>query len=166
MSEREKDEPLVIGWREWVGLPDLGIKRVKAKVDTGARSSALHAYDIHEFDCDGEKWVRFKVHPIQRNSRDFKQTEAKILDYRVIRSSNGKSEKRPVVMSTVGLLGVHWPVELTLTNRDAMGFRMLLGRQAIRGRFLVDSNKSYYGGKPKRRKRKRSTTKSDQEELK
>lgn len=164
MSKRKKDEQLVIGWREWVGLPDLGIKRVKAKVDTGARSSALHAYDIQEFDRDGEKWVRFKVHPLQRNSRICKETEAKILEHRVIRSSNGTSEKRPVVISTVAVLGVNWPVELTLTNRDAMGFRMLLGRQAIRGHFLVDSSKSYYSGKPKRKKKSR--TKSDKKELK
>jgi hypothetical protein len=94
------------------------------------------------------------VHPIQRNSKVFTETEAKILEYRTIRSSNGKAEKRPVLVTTIQWMDVAWSVELTLTNRDAMGFRMLLGRQAIRGRFLVDSSKSYYGGTPKRKTKK------------
>lgn len=142
----------MIGWREWVGLPDLGIKSIKAKVDTGARSSSLHAFDVTEFVHRGKKWVRFKVHPAQRNSQRTVETEAAILDYRSVRSSSGKASLRPVIVTHVELLGIVWPVELTLANRDEMGFRMLLGRQAFRDRFLVDAGKSYYGGKPKKRR--------------
>ena len=145
----------IIGWREWVGLPDLGISQIKVKVDTGARSSSLHAYDVHQFDREGETWVRFKVHPIQRRTHEFIGTEARILESRSVRSSSGKATLRPVIFTNVTLLGVTWPVEVTLANRDEMGFRMLLGREAYRGRFLVDAGQSYYGGKPATKKRKR-----------
>ena len=147
----------VIGWREWVGLPDLGIKTVKAKVDSGARSSSLHAFDVEEFKRGGAHWVRFKVHPVQRSSKKVVTAESKILEYRSVRSSSGKAAMRPVIVTNVALLGVVWPVELTLANRDQMGFRMLLGREAFRRRFLVDGGKSYYGGKPKRKKKKPRT---------
>lgn len=139
----------IIGWREWVGLPDLGIRSIKAKVDTGARSSSLHAFDAELFRNGGEEWVRFKVHPIQRRDSTVIQLESKVLDTRSVRSSSGTAEVRPVIMTPVTLLGVTWPVELTLANRDQMGFRMLLGRQAVRRRFLVDAGNSYFGGKPK-----------------
>jgi len=153
---KAKTQLPVIGWREWVGLPDLGIQTIKAKVDTGARSSSLHAYDLDRFERDGHEFVRFKVHPVQRKSIDVVETEARILEYRSVRSSSGKATMRPVVITNVALLGQVWPVELTLANRDEMGFRMLLGREAFRGRFLVDAGRSYYGGKPKRaRKPKR-----------
>lgn len=144
----------VIGWREWVGLPDLGIRRIKAKVDTGARSSSLHAFDLETFERGRESWVRFRVHPVQRKTTKTVQTEAQILEYRSVRSSSGKASLRPVIVTTVHLLGVSWPVELTLANRDEMGFRMLLGREAFRRRFLIDAGGSYYGGRPPRRKKK------------
>ncbi len=153
----------VIGWREWVGLPDLGMKKVKAKVDTGARSSSLHAYDIERYTKGGKPWVRFKVHPIQRNNSEVHETEAEVLDFRSVRSSSGKAAQRPVILTHVELLGRTWPVELTLANRDEMGFRMLLGREAIRGRFLVDSGRSYYGGKPVQRKKRKKTNKKTKE---
>ena len=146
-----KDLP-VIGWREWVKLPDLGVARIKVKVDTGARSSALHAYDVEEFTKDNEAWVRFKIHPNQRNGKRVVTAEAKILDYRMIKNTGGKSTKRPVIMTNVTLLDITWAVELTLANRDEMGFRMLLGREAIRRRMIVDPGGSYYNGKPKRKK--------------
>lgn len=142
----------VVGWREWVGLPDLRIRRIKAKVDTGARSSSLHAFHVQEFDRDGEPWVRFKVHPVQRKSEPVVEAEAAVLEFRTVRSSSGKAVLRPVIVTHLELLGVTWPVELTLANRDEMGFRMLLGRQAFRGRFLVDAGSSYYAGKPRRKK--------------
>ena len=151
---KELDLP-VIGWREWVGLPDLGVATIKAKVDTGARSSSLHAYDLHEFTRKGQTWVRFKVHPEQRSTKKIVEAEAKVLEYRSVRSSSGKAQERPVIVTTVELLGLSWPVELTLANRDEMGFRMLLGREAFRGRFLVDAGSSYFGGKPGRTKRKK-----------
>lgn len=145
----------VIGWREWVGLPDLGIKWIKVKVDTGARSSSLHAFDVEDFERDGEKWVRFCIHPVQRKSDKTIVAEAKVLEYRSVRSSSGKASMRPVIVTNISLLGVSWPVELTLANRDEMGFRMLLGREAFRNRFLVDAGSSYYGDKPKRKRKPR-----------
>ena len=144
----------IIGWREWVGLPDLGIKKIKAKVDTGARSSSLHAPRLQEFERDGVKWVRFQIHPVQRKSDGAVELEAMVLDFRSVRSSSGKAEIRPVIVTNIELFGITWPVELTLASRDEMGFRMLLGRQAFRGRFLVDASGSFYGGKPKRKKKK------------
>ncbi|MEZ6134128.1 MAG: ATP-dependent zinc protease [Pirellulaceae bacterium] len=145
--------PDIIGWREYVSLPDLGIRSIKVKVDTGARSSSLHAYDITEFSRDGERWLRFCVHPWQRNDRKIVAAEARVLDVRSIRSSSGELNERYVIMTTARLLGQSWPIELTLANRDQMGFRMLLGREAIRGRMLVDPGRSYFGGIPKRKKR-------------
>lgn len=136
----------VIGWREWIELPDFRSVVIKVKVDTGARSSSLHAFDVHEFERDGQTWIRFVLHPFQRDSRTTIDVEAPLLEYRDVRSSNGHHSRRPVVLTTVALAGQRWPVELTLASRDAMGFRMLLGRTAIRGRFLVDSAGSYLTG--------------------
>ena len=147
-----KDLP-VIGWREFVKLPDLGVKSIKVKVDTGARSSALHVFDLTEFEKEGEKWVRFKIYASQRTQKTVVNSEAKILEYRSIKNSGGKASLRPVIITHVTLLDETWPVELTLANRDEMGFRMLLGRQAMRRRFLVDPSGSYYNGKPKRKKK-------------
>ncbi|MEZ6048326.1 MAG: RimK/LysX family protein [Planctomycetaceae bacterium] len=148
MRPKKKASPKpTIGWREWIALPDLGIDRIKVKVDTGARSSSLHAYDLTYFERKGQQYVRFKVHPLQRKTREIVTTEAKIIDIRSVRSSSGKASKRPVILTNITLLGETWPVELTLANRDEMGFRMLLGREAFRGRFLVDAGKSYYGSR-------------------
>ena len=153
MSTDVKPSLPVIGWREWVGLPDLGIKKIKAKVDTGARSSSLHAYDLEQFERDGETYVRFKVHTVQRKKDEVVETEAKVIDFRSVRSSSGTEEMRPVILTNMELLGQTWSVELTLANRDGMGFRMLIGREAVRRRVLVDAGKSYYGRKPKRKKK-------------
>ena len=153
MTKRAAPPLPVIGWREWVGLPEFGIRHIKAKVDTGARSSSLRAFDLHEFERDGANWVRFQVHPVQRKKDRTVSVEAQVLEYRSIRSSSGKASMRPVIVTNVRLLGITWPVELTLASRDEMGFRMLLGRTAFRRRFLVDAGRSYCGGKPKRRKK-------------
>lgn len=154
MIQQGKNSNLpVIGWREWVGLPELGIKRIKAKVDTGARSSSLHAFDLEEFERDGEKFVRFKVHPVQRTTKKTIEAESPVLEYRSVRSSSGKASMRPVIVTNVKLLGESWPVELTLANRDEMGFRMLLGREAFRKRFVVDAGASFCGGKPKKKRK-------------
>ncbi len=142
----------VIGWREWISLPDLGIKKIKVKVDTGARSSSLHAIKQRIFERDGEKWVKFQVNPVQNKADNKIKTEAKILEFRSVRSSSGVAEMRPVIITHVELLGIFWPVELTLSNRDEMGFRMLLGRQAFRHKFYVDAGRSFYGGKPKKKR--------------
>lgn len=153
MTEMKKELP-IIGWREWVSLPDLGIGPIKVKVDSGARSSSLHAFELKTFDRNGEQWVRFKVQPVQRSIEKTVEVEARVLEFRVVKSSSGIAEKRPVIITTVELLGDRWPVEITLAGRDQMGFRMLLGREAFRGRFLVDGGRSYYGGKPKRKKKR------------
>jgi len=154
MCVQSDPEYPVIGWREWVELPELAIKHIKVKVDSGARSSSLYAVDVKLFDKNNEQWVRFKVHPMQRSLEKTVEVEAKVLEFRSVRSSSGHAKMRPVIITMVKLLGQQWPVELTLANRDNMGFRMLLGREAFRGRFLVDGGKSYYGGKPKRKKKK------------
>ena len=148
---KEKPGLPIIGWREWVRLPELGIKQIKVKVDSGARTSSLHAIEIQQFERNGEDWVRFKVHPVQRNADKVITVESKVLEIRSVRSSSGKATLRPVIVTDVELLEFRFPVELTLADRNRMGFRMLLGREAFRGRFLADGGKSYYGGKPKKR---------------
>jgi len=143
----------IIGWREWVGLPNFDIARIKVKVDTGARSSSLHVSNLRIFERDGIRFAHFQVHPAQRSISPAIEAEARVLEFRSVRSSSGKASLRPVISSTIELLGVRWKVELTLASRDQMGFRMLLGREAIRGRFIVDAGKSYYGGKPRKRRK-------------
>ena len=138
----------VVGWREWVGLPDLGVERLKAKVDTGARTSALHAFDLETFTRGGLEWVRFVVHPLQGKMKPSIPAEAPVAELRRVTSSNGKSELRPVIVTTVELQNKRWRIELTLTRRDEMSFRMLLGREALRRHCLVNPGKSYLGGKP------------------
>ena len=150
----------VIGWREWVALPQLGIPSIKPKIDTGARSSSLHAVDVEEFSRGDKIFVRFRVHPNQRNSKGTVTAEAQVLEYRNVKSSSGQKSLRPVIVTEIEILGQRWPIELTLADRDEMGFRMLLGREAIRGRFLVDAGSSFYGGKPMKKKRKKKSRKS------
>ncbi len=161
MIKHEKSGLPVIGWREWVGLPDFGINMIKAKVDTGARSSSLHAFDLHVFERDEAIWVRFQVHPIQRKKDRLVEVEAMVHEFRSVRSSSGIASMRPVIVTNVVLLGITWPVELTLASRDEMGFRMLLGREAFRRRFLVDAGNSYYSNKPKRKKKVKTQAKTD-----
>ncbi len=133
----------VIGWREWVGLPDLGVT-IKAKVDTGARTSALHAEDVV---VEGDL-AHFTVLPVQRDDDLLVRVTAPIVDRRQVRSSSGAAEERLVVRTRAQLHGRVWPIELTLARRDVMGFRMLLGRAAVRRRFLVDPGTSYTAGWP------------------
>lgn len=143
VSQSPEEPLLVVGWREQISLPELGILDVKAKIDTGARSSALHALEIKTFEQDGRMMVRFKVHPYQHDPHRTLIAVAALLDQRQVRNSGGQSQVRPVIQTTVELGGKAFPIELTLTNRDVMGFRMLLGRQAVRGRFLVDAARSF-----------------------
>jgi len=149
-----------IGWREWISLPGFGVEWIKAKVDTGARSSSLHAFGLQSFKRDGRDWVRFRIHPVQRKSLREVEVEAPVLEYRSIRSSSGKATLRPVILTDILMIGQSWPIELSLASRDEMGFRMLLGRQAIRGRYLVDPGRSYFGGRPPRKKPNRKATQS------
>ncbi len=148
-AKKQKAKP-VIGWREWVGLPDFGIARLKAKIDTGARTSAVHAYRIRPFQRDGRAFVEFFLHPVQNRRQPEVACEAQVLDERWVTSSNGIREKRFIVKTRLTLAGKTWPIELSLTNRDDMGFRMLLGRQALHRRFVVDPGSSYQLSQPGR----------------
>lgn len=143
----------VVGWREWVALPRLGIKAVKVKVDTGARTSALHAFNVRPFKKDGRDWVRFEIHPLQRNDAVTKACVAEAVDYRWVTNSGGGREKRFVIVTELRLGSESWPIEMTLTDRDQMGFRMLLGRTSMERRLTVDPARSYCFGKPRAKKK-------------
>ncbi|MGD1897073.1 MAG: ATP-dependent zinc protease [Phormidesmis sp.] len=159
MTAAERTDLPLIGWRERLALPELSVTSVKAKIDTGARSSALHAFDIELFKRADVDFVRFKVHPAQRHKKKTVTVEAQLLEMRSIRSSSGQAEMRPVIETLVATNSLQWPIELTLTNRDMMGFRMLLGRQAVRQRFLVDSGQSYLQSSAPKHKLKSSRAK-------
>jgi hypothetical protein len=145
-----------VGWREWVSLPEWGAPHVKAKIDTGARTSSLHAFGLEWFDRGGTPWVRFEIHPWQRSTSDAIVAEAAVVATRDVKSSSGDVDHRPVVHTSLVLAGRELTAEVTLTRRDEMGFRMLVGREALRHRFLVDPGVSYLGGRPDRSIRRRN----------
>ena len=146
-GRKRRPPPETLGWREWASLPDLGVDHIKVKLDTGARTSSLHAFELKRFVRGDIDMVRFEVHPHQRSARDPVLVERAVIDERWVRNSGGQRELRPVIETTVSIGGRTWPIELTLTRRDAMGFRMLLGRQALKRRALVDPGRSFRAGR-------------------
>ncbi|WP_149085419.1 MULTISPECIES: ATP-dependent zinc protease family protein [Microbacterium] len=144
------------GWREWVSLPDLGVDWIKAKIDTGARTSSLHAFDIQEFTRDDEAWVRFRVKPWQDSQEDAVVVESPVHDRRAVRSSSGHAQERFVVQLMIRLVDREVLAEVTLSNRDEMGFRMLIGREALRQGYVVDPARSFLGGRAPREARRRN----------
>ena len=133
----------ILGWREWLSLPDLGIAKIKAKIDTGAQTSSLHAATQETFQRDGMSFVRFTTMPVQGDASEFVECEAEVVGFRRVRSSTGHSHQRPVIVTTAEVSGESWPIEVTLADREGMSFRMLLGREALRGRFLVNAEESF-----------------------
>jgi len=151
----------VLGWREWIALPDLGIPAVKAKLDTGARTSALHAFFVEPFEEGGVSKVRFGIHPLRRRSEIELVCVADVIDRRIVSDSGGHRERRFVIETTIQVGDSSWPAEITLTDRESMLFRMLLGRSALTGRFAVDSARSYVSGRSLARSYPRKQVRKD-----
>lgn len=138
-----KNDQIVIGWREWIGLPELGLPFIKAKIDTGARTSTLHAFNVKEFYEDGTRKVRFKIHALPVKNKSI-ECVAAVFDQRVVSDSGGHRSLRFIIKTTIQLGQLCWPIEITLTNRDSMRFRMLLGRTAlVQQPLIINPAKSY-----------------------
>lgn len=142
-----KRPAMIAGWREWMSLPELGINQIKVKLDTGARTSALHAFDIKVEHEQGKDVVLFKVHPLQRSRSAVVQCQADLVEMRKVRSSSGHCSIRPLIETRLQVGELSWKIQLTLTNRDAMGFRMLLGRQGMPPHLFVNASKSFLLGR-------------------
>ncbi|MDC0609913.1 ATP-dependent zinc protease [Vibrio sp.] len=136
-------QKVTVGWREIVSLPSLGISTIKAKIDTGARTSCLHAFQLETFEKDEKTWVRFWIHPKHKDPSEELMCEAMVIDQRIVRDSGGHEEYRYVIQSDVRVGDRSWPIEITLTNRENMSFRMLLGRTAMNERIVVDPGASF-----------------------
>lgn len=147
LKEKRKPDKMILGWQEWCALPALGLPALKVKLDTGAKTSALHAFDIETFEQSGVKYVRFTVHPLQFKQSYEKVCVAELIDERRVTSSSGHREKRYVIITPVVIGDRRWDIEITLTKRDELAYRMLLGRQAMIGKVAVDPAKSFRKGK-------------------
>lgn len=157
-------EKVIVGSEEWCSFPQLGVPTIKARVDSGAKTSALHAVNIIPFEKnDSESWVKFDINPIQNNTKAVIHCEAPLVDRRIVKSSSGYREQRYVISTPIRVGDQEWNVEVTLTNRDSMGFRMLLGREAMSGRLLVDPEQKYLLGQPTKEKLKEYYDKGETE---
>jgi hypothetical protein len=143
MTSKTIKQKTMLGWREWVSLPELGIENIKAKVDTGARTSALHAFDIKVENINGQRIVKFKIHPLQDNKEYYVECQADVIDERNVTDSGGHKEHRLVIKTMAEIGDKKYPIEITLTDRDTMLFKMLLGRTSLKPYFIVDPAKSY-----------------------
>jgi hypothetical protein len=148
---QRKTKRKTIGWREWVSLPDLGVKELKAKVDTGADNSSLHAFDIERYEEDGRQMVRFDIHPRQRKRKPSISCVAEVAGERMVKNPGGRAERRPVIRTTLIVAGEEFEALINLTTRDEMTFRMLLGRRSVRRNFIVDPGRSYLWERPSRK---------------
>jgi len=147
----EVHNKLLIGRSEWFALPLLHIPFIKAKIDTGAKTSALHAFNIEYDDADGQPWVHYDIHPIQGNDQVIVRCTSLVIDQRMIMISNGHKENRYVILTSLSLGSKTWPIELTLSNRDPLRFRLLLGREALNHHVIIDPNLNYHQKKPKKK---------------
>jgi len=145
---------ITVGWREWIKLPELDLPSIKAKIDTGARTSCIHAFSIRPYIEHGKQRVEFHIHPKQRNNEYVVVCNADVIDQRVVTDSGGHKEDRWVIETMLALGSHRWPIEVTLSSRDDMRFRMLIGRTALKNRALVNSARSYLVGKKSKRKKK------------
>jgi hypothetical protein len=152
-SKIKKLIKVTLGWREWCSLPDLAIAKVKCKVDTGAKTSSLHAYDVELVRKHGQEYVSFKIHPLQRNTKRVEQCTSKLLEWRQVTDSGGRRTLRPVIVTSIKIGSITKLIEITLIARDEMGFRMLLGREALKKTWIVDPARSFIASKkPKKPK--------------
>ncbi|MEX2654378.1 MAG: RimK/LysX family protein [Acidimicrobiia bacterium] len=147
-AKKPKKQPTVIGWREWVGLPELGGAVVRAKIDTGARTSSIHAFGLELFTKNGKEYARFAIHPDHRSPGPAVIVETPVLGLRSVRNPGGRSEDRPVIRTKLVIGTYRFMTEVNLTRRDNMGMPMLLGRHTVRRRFVVDPGRSYLIGSP------------------
>lgn len=133
----------ILGWREWVALPQLGIARIKAKIDTGARTSALHAFSLEPYQENGKEKIKFLMHPFQNDTKHIIACAADVIDKRFVTDSGGHREERFVIQTLITAASLTWTIEITLTERENMLFRMLLGRSALKKRFTVNPGRSF-----------------------
>lgn len=150
--KKEKEPKPIIGWREWLSIPAMHIEQIKVKVDSGARTSAIHAEDIQIVKKGSKKFVKFKIFPMQKDKKHYHIVTLPMIEERWVKSSVGHQTLRPVVEVEIKLGQFVVPIEVTLVNRDLMGFRMLLGREAIKNKFLLDTGHSFLQGKKKKKK--------------
>lgn len=151
--KNKKNGRKIIGWKEWFAFEKLGLPAINGKIDTGAKTSCLHAFNIEPYNKEGVDYIKFDIHPLQKNKEVVRTCRARVIDYRYVSDSSGKKEKRYVIKSPLTIGGITVTIEITLANRDSMAFRMLLGREAIKkAKMLVDPSKSFLQGKLKRSK--------------
>ena len=141
-KKRVRKPLALLGWREWISLPDLGIDKISAKIDTGANTSSLYATHIKVIEKQGKEFALFRVTYGKPGHRKFSTTQAPLVGFRKVKSSSGETEERPVINTSICIMGQCWKSEITLTSRQSMQFPMLLGRACLKKRFVVDPSRA------------------------